>query len=129
MKFYIAARWDKRGKVKELYKSLEEKGHEITTDWTEHESIKPYDVNADKSRQHSLEDINGVITSDVFIIISSEAGTGMYAELGAAIAQNLSTGKPRIYVVGEHPDRSMFYYHPSAEIRNTVEEVFEELGI
>ena len=47
----------------------------------------------------------------------------MYVELGAAIASNLLTGKPKIYAAGEHNSRSMFYFHLSVERFSSAEDV------
>lgn len=113
MKFYIASRFDKRDEVKKLQKVLADNGHEIVGDWTDHKPIKPYDKNQDMAKEYATDDINGVKNADVFIILSDEAGTGMYVELGAAITSNILKGKPKIYAVGEHNSRSMFYFHPS----------------
>ena len=129
MKFYIAARFGLKDEVREVYKTLENKGHEIMADWTEHKPVKPYADNQEVSQEYSVEDIDAAMSCDVFILISSDAGTGMYIELGAAIANNIKTGTPKIYVIGEHTGRSMFYFHPSVMRKNTLAEVFEDLDI
>ena len=129
MKFYIASRFGLKEEVRVLYKTLEDKGHEIIADWTQHKTVKPYSENKELSREYAIEDINGAMNCDVFILISNEAGTGMYTELGAAIANNIKFGTPKTYVVGEHIDRSIFYYHPSVKQMSTTEEVFKDLGI
>ena len=127
MKFYIAARFDKRDEVKKLQNVLAEMGHEIVGDWTDHKPIKPYSENHDIARDYASDDINGVKNADSFIILSDEAGTGMYVELGAAIAANALKGKPKIYAVGEHNSRSMFYFHPAVKRLSSVEDFFVEI--
>ena len=127
MKFYIAARFGMKEEVKEIYKKLQEKGHEIVGDWTLHLPIKPYDQNQEMSKNYSEEDIQGVLDCDVFLLITDGAGTGMYVELGAAIASFLQNKKPSIYAIGEHNSRSMFYFHPVVKRRDTVEEVLDEI--
>jgi len=112
-----------------MYKTLQEKGHEIIADWTEHKPIKPYGENPDLARSYSMEDVNAASNCDVFILMSSDAGTGMYVELGAAIANNIKGGKPKIYVIGDNIDRAMFYFHPSVIRKTTFEEVLKDLGI
>src|SRR3989344_8573419 len=112
MKFYIASRFGLKEEVRVLYKT-----------------VKPYADNKEISREYAMEDINGAMNCDVFILISDEAGTGMYTELGAAIANNIKFGAPKIYVAGEHIDRSIFYYHPSVKQMSTTEEVFKDLKI
>lgn len=127
MKIYIAARFDRRHEVLELYKLILEHGHEITADWTLHKPIKPYEQNEELAAKYANEDIEGVKNCDVFIILSDEGGsTGMYVELGAAILSNLKCGKPKIYVIGDKL-RSMFYFHPVVNRRKNINEVFEEI--
>ncbi len=127
MKVYIAARFNKKQEVRHLYSKFKKLGHEIAADWTLHKLIKPYENNVKIAREYSVEDINAVRNCDVFILLSDEAGTGMYVELGAAISSNLEHGKPKIYVVGDHISRSMFYFHPSVNRRKTIDEVLEEI--
>lgn len=129
MKFYIAARFGLKDEVRSMYKVLQEKGHGVIADWTEHKPIKPYGENPSLSRDYSIEDIDAVTNCDVFVIVSDEAGTGMYVELGAAIASNLKNGRPKIYVIGGNTDRVMFYFHPSVIKKATFEEVLKDLGI
>lgn len=117
MKIYLAAKFDKKQEVRDLYERFKKMGHEITTDWTLHKSIRPYESNPETSRDYSIEDIDAARNCDVFILMTDEAGTGMYVELGAAISSNLEHGKPKIYVIGEHTSRSMFYFHPSVNRR------------
>ncbi len=127
MKWYIAARFDEKEKVREIHQLLAVYGHTITSDWTVHLPIKPYDHHERESREYSLADIDGVRESDIFVLLSDDAGTGMYVELGTAIASHLTFGKPLIYVVGEHSSRSMFYFHPSVKRRKTIEDVLGEI--
>ena len=127
MKFYIVARFRLKEVVRDIHKQLQKRGHEIVADWTTHLEAKPYDENIGLARQYSIEDINGAKSCDVFIILSDEAGTNVYGELGAAIVSHLEHGKPKIYVIGDHTARSMFYFHPSVNRRRTIDEVLEEL--
>lgn len=127
MKIYIASRFDKRDEVKKLQKILIEKGHEIVGDWTDHEPIKPYDKNQDAAKEYAADDINGVKNSDIFIILSDKAGTGMYVELGAAIASKILIGKPEIYVVGDHNSRSMFYFHHAVKRTANIDDLLNIL--
>ena len=128
MKIYLAARFNKKQEVRDLYERFKKLGYEIAADWTLHKPIKPYENNPKTAREYSLEDIDAVKNCDVFILITDEAGTGMYVELGAAISSNLEHGKPKIYVIGEYTSRSMFYFHPSVNRRKTIDEVLEEIG-
>lgn len=127
MKIYIAARFDKKQEVLNLYKRFQELGHEIIADWTLHKPIKPYENNPETAREYSIEDIDAARNCDIFILMTDEAGTGMYIELGAAISSNLEHEKPKIYVIGEHTSRSMFYFHLSVNRRKNIDEVLEEI--
>lgn len=129
MKIYIAARFDKKEEVRGLQKMLSEKGHEISADWTLHKPIKPYDQNQEIAASYAIEDVDGVKDCDVFILLTDEAGTGMYVELGVAILSHLQSGKPKIYAVGERISRSMFYFHPSVNRRENIGQVLKELEI
>lgn len=128
MKIYVAARFDRKQEVRGLYERFESLGYEIAADWTQDKSIKPYENNLEAAREYPIIDVDAARNCDVFILITDEAGTGMYLELGVAISSNLEHGKPRIYVIGEHISRSMFYFHPSVNRRETIDDkVWEEL--
>jgi nucleoside 2-deoxyribosyltransferase len=128
MKVYIAARFFDKEKVKEIYKRLRKDGHEISADWTWHINSKPYSDNPERCRDYSMEDLNGVFDCDIFILLTNEeAGAGTSTELGAAIALSATSKKPKIYVVGEDIGNNMFYFHPSVNIRKTMDEVYVEL--
>jgi len=129
MKFYIAARFGLKNHVIKLFNLLKDQGHEVVGDWTEHELVKPYEKSKELSEKYAVEDIEGVKNCDVFVIISDEAGTGMYVELGAAILSHLKFGKPKIYVIGEYNSRAMFYFHPSIKHKKDFNEVLEDLKI
>lgn len=130
MKFYIASRTKKKDRVAKLYKLLKENGHQIASDWTLHKNTKPYIKHQDLSRRYALEDVKGVKDCDVFIIVSTgNGGRGMYVELGAAILSYLKYQKPKIYVVGKYNHNTIFYFHPSVNRRNNIQEVLVELGI
>jgi len=128
MKFYIAARFELKNEVREIFKEIQNKGHEITLDWTTHQYITPYDQNQEISRGYSDKDIDGVKNSDVFILLVDEkTRTGVYVELGAAISSFLEHGKPQVFIVGDSFAKSMFYFHSSINRRNSIKEVLDEV--
>ncbi len=131
MKFYIAASFDLKEEVKQLYALLESHGHEITKDWTDHIGTAPEEREEKRQlvERYAVEDIDGVRAADVFVILSAgPVGTGRYIELGAAIQSHLEKGIPQIYVVGNDTAHSLFYYHPSVKQRDTIEVVLAELA-
>lgn len=129
MKFYIASRFGNKDRVREVYEALRAKGHEITTDWTVHTAIKPYGNNVDLAKEYAMEEVSGVGDCDVFILLGDEGGTGMYIEMGMALSRATKEGTPKIYIVGEHNERSHFFFHPTVTRKDNLEEVFEDLGI
>ncbi|RLG18521.1 hypothetical protein DRN63_01315 [Nanoarchaeota archaeon] len=126
MKVYIAAPFERKGEVKDLIEELKKIGFEISHDWTSHESIDPT-KQKELARKYSIEDIEGVRNSDVFILLAEDrVSSGASVELGAAILSNLEFGKPIIYVVSKTRDL-MFYFHPSVKLVENVTEVLEDL--
>jgi len=124
---YIAARFGLKDEVKNMQKQLHELGYETIADWTDHQLIKPYEKNVGLSKEYAIEDIDAAKDCDIFILMSDDSGTGMYVELGAAIASHTEKGTPKIYVVGENKSRSMFYFHPSVNRIDTFDEVLEDV--
>jgi hypothetical protein len=128
MKFYIAARFTEKDLVNQIYDRLRAAGHEITADWTLHKNVKPYDQNPELAGAYAKEDADGAKTADIFILLNSpEAGAGVSAELGVAIAYQELTGKPAIYVAGEHMATNAFFFHPAVKRFATIDEALNSL--
>ena len=130
MKFYIATRFSDEKFLNialEIKKELEDKGHQITFNWMSGEDIKPYGINPEKTQKLAQMSLDGAVEADFFILIPEPNGTGMYVEFGAAIAQFEQTGKPKIFLLGEHKDCVLFNYHPAVVWKNTLEEIIEEI--
>jgi hypothetical protein len=124
---YVASRFASREEVRKIYSRLEKLGYTISYDWTNHKSIKPYENNPELAGEYSAEDMEGARKSDLFILITDEAGTGIHSELGGAIDHYLEFKKPIIYVVGEHLNSSMFFFHPCIKRRATIDDVIKEV--
>ena len=130
MKVYIASRFPDREKVRNVMELFRKNGHEITVDWTKHKAFgdKGFVENEKVAEKYAIEDIEGVRNSDVFVLLTTaDIGAGMHTELGVAILSNILFGKPRIFVVGEHLNNCLFYFHPVVERRKSVEEVLREI--
>jgi len=125
MKFYIAARTAKAVEVRKMRKILEEKGHRVSYDWTleDVDIPRPYGNHVDKVVPLAEKTLEGAKNADIFIIIGDSAGTGMYVELGAALA----AGK-KVYAIEDHNDKTVFHFHPLVTRLNTFEDVLKELG-
>lgn len=128
MKIYVAARFYDKKKVKKIYNALEDHGHKIVGDWTWHKKYTPYSKHGEEVKKYAIEDINGIRSCDIFILLTStEAGAGSSTELGAAITCRLETGKPTIYVIGEHIDENMFSFHLAIQLKKDIHQVLAEI--
>lgn len=127
MKVYVAGKFEDKPLIRELQEKLNAAGHTLAYDWTTHKPIKPYAENQDLASQYSVNELNGIINSDVFIYLSHEKGTTLLMEFGAALALQKSRGKPIVYAVGDYNDRSPWFFNPLIKRRNTIEEVISEL--
>ena len=128
-KVYISARFNEKEEVIRIAKVLEKWDYKVISDWIYHKPIKPYGKNQELSKEYSIDDINNSTQSDYFILLTSEGGTGMYVELGSAIEHCVKDGKPEIYVIGNHLDRCMFYFHPVVKRMKNIEDLIIKLQI
>lgn len=126
--FYISAKWEDAKLVKELHKIIKSHGHNYSSEWVNADAAKPYDSNIPLSEANAIRDINGVINSDVYIILTNKnkRGLGKYIEEGGAITLAVIKGSPLIYVIGTNVNESQFNFHPIIRRRQT-ENVEEEL--
>ncbi|MDO8503405.1 MAG: nucleoside 2-deoxyribosyltransferase [bacterium] len=120
-KIYVAGRSITRDGVEGAIEKLTKAGFEVTFDWTKHPRIVFRDE-PDKAREYSLIELAAVDSSDALVLISDKEGTGMYVEMGYALAKD----KP-VYVVGKWNTKPMFMYHPAVIKCGTVEEVITKL--
>lgn len=128
MKIYIASAFTEKEHVAQLFKRAKDLGFQVAGDWTLHKLVKPYEENQEIAKQYAQEDLISVQNCDIFILVSNQEGsTGAHVEFGAALAIAKEKGKPKIYVVGDYPSRSLFYFHPLVSVRKDVEQVFQEL--
>ena len=129
MKAYVAAKFERKAETLEAYEKLRKDGHTITADWTKHRAISPYEQNHETALEYTKEDAEGVMDCDVFIALggSESLSTGVCAELGIAIAMNSMRGKPKIYLVGNLKEKTMFCHHPAVIVKKSIEEVLEEI--
>lgn len=129
MNVYVAAAFDEKATVLETYDTLIAAGHTITADWTKHLPVKPYDHNRELATDYAVEDMRGVSGCEVFIVLTSNgSNTGMYIELGAAIMSALQTGRPRIFAIGAHNTRALFYFHPTVTRVASIDDVLGVLS-
>lgn len=100
--------------------SLEELGHEVY-DWTMFASIKrPYREN--QVAPIALAELQAIENADVFILLGDEGGTGMYVELGYALAKG-----SKVYCVGNHNNETVFQYIPQVIRVESFEDVLKDV--
>lgn len=128
MKIYVAGKFENKELILKKYKKLEEMGHSISYDWTTHKNIKPYHENKEMASKYAQNELNGLLNSDILIYFASETGHTLFMEFGAALALLKTTGKPKIYAVGEFNDRSPWFFNPIVERYGSIEQVLIKIG-
>ena len=120
MKFYIASRTARANDILKIRDRLTELGHEVY-DWTTFATIqRPY-IESEVA-PIAAEELDAIKKADVFVLLGDEGGTGMYVELGFALATNT-----KIYSVGNHNEVTVFQYLPSVTRLESFEEVLIDL--
>ena len=123
MKFFVSGKVGVEGGVREAIKALKDAGHEITFDWTTIDHLRPYDKNAEASREAAIRESRGVEDADMLIILPHDRGVGMYVELGIAIGSGIP-----IRVVTGVESRTMFFHHPLVKKVDSLEEILKEFS-
>ena len=123
MKFFVSGKVGVEGDVRAAMKALKDAGHEITFDWTKIDQLRPYDENAEASREAALKESRGVEDADVLIILAHDRGVGMYVELGIAIGSGIP-----VRVVTDVESRTMFFHHPLVKKVDSLEEILKEFS-
>jgi hypothetical protein len=130
MRFYIASYVGERQRTQEVQSRLRSLGHEITVDWTAFPGVPSEERNArpDEVGAIALRDLDGVVQAEVFVLLAGvPEGRAKYAELGAAIMSAVQTGKPRIYVLGDDPVHSVFFFHPTVQRMTSLDDVLNDI--
>ncbi len=101
-------------------------GHEVPFNWPVLPMVKPYCKNSVKAGDFTESSIQGIIDANVYVLFAHEDGTGVFAELGAALAIAQLHGKLKIYAVAETITPAMFHYHPLITWVKSLDEVLAE---
>jgi nucleoside 2-deoxyribosyltransferase len=129
MKFYVTGRSSNITEVERIIALLSERGYEVTFDRPALPMVKPYEENQAKAANFAKDAIQGIIDADVYILLAHHDGTGVFTELGAALALNQLHGKPEIFAVAREIPPVMFRYHSLIHWVKDIEEVFTALGV
>ena len=130
MRFYIASYVGEHQRTQEIQSRLRSLGHEITVDWTAFPGVPSNERNArpDDVTAIAVRDLDGIVEAEVFILLAGvPEGRAKYAELGAAIMSAVQTGKPRVYVLGEAPVHSVFFFHPTVKRMASLDDVLSDI--
>ena len=83
--FYVAGSSGKGDDIKTTIELLQEKGHQISFDWTPYPTVKPYQEHAEAACGFAQRALDGARECDVFLLFpDQDGGTTQFAELGAA---------------------------------------------
>lgn len=115
MKCFVSGRSSNFAEIVRVTKLLQDAGHEITHDWTVLPMIKAYHDSTDRASEYAVLQIKGIAEADVHIVLAHEDVTGLFAEIGAALALAQFHGKPRIYGITTTIPDAMFHYHPAIQ--------------
>ena len=126
MRFYVAGAAVEIERAKKVIAALIAAGHTCTHDWTvqvEEElrlnpDRKETELPDEDCRVWADEDLRGVETADVYVLIpSADRGRGSWVELGYALREArlrhdarfpYSNSRLRLYVIGPHARASIF---------------------
>ena len=130
MKWYFASRTRHTQKLVEISKFLESKGETILSDWVYIGMLTPFEANLKRVQKVAIHDVEAVLNSDIFVLISDPEGTDMFVELGVALAKHAAKLQHvQIYIVGEYAKRSLMHLHPAIRHTSTLKEVFNDVGL
>ena len=124
MKWYFASRMRHKESIDKIVNFLKSQNHEVVYEWSKLSSLKPYKENSNKASLVAKEISISLKNVDVFVLISDEAGTDMFIELGIVLGRWLNNSKTKIYSVGKFNDRSLMHFHPAIKRVDKLSDVF-----
>jgi len=123
MNVYVAGKFEEKELVRTVQRTLLERGHTITHDWTgedatgmEGEQLEEY------LADNASRDVDGVAAAEAVLILNHPKGFGMMAEMGMAIAWNIP-----IYVIGPQIRDCIFFHLPEVQGFDTIEDALEKM--
>lgn len=121
MRIYVASPWTCKAEAKAAADFLEAEGHTITKKWWEHREVPGYlgDAGEDEIAelvQQAEEDVAGVVSADVFVLLNLEKSEGKAVETGIAL-----THVPYCVLLGGKSN--LFHYLPAWTHIDSIEEI------
>ena len=122
MNFYVAARTQRIPDVQKIIETLEKEGHKVTLDWTKTDYIeRPYINHIHEVTDLAKREIDAIKKAEIFIILGDDAGTGMYLEMGVALANDC-----KVYAI-EPNEVTIFHFHHNVTRIKNIRELFDYL--
>lgn len=131
MRFYVSTSKDNAPEAKRLTDALEDAGHEVTLDWTEHLEHKcsAETCGIDGRQGLILEEVAAAADAEWLFAIT-RMGRGAHVEYGVSLGAAHATGN-RVQIVLVGPPEAtadtqvIFYGHPAVRRALSVDEVLE----
>lgn len=121
MRIYVASKFEEGPFVKKVMESLESIGHTITHDWTGESDVgKEGDERKQFLMKCATQDLEGVLSCDLLLLLNHPHGKGMFTELGMALA----TRKP-VIIVKPNLATNIFFNLPECRSVDTVGEAID----
>ena len=128
MFFYVAGRIKESGSVQWLVGELENRGHEVTLDWTSRPSYKPYEKTNEDARRTAEQMITACQDCDFFVLLWDDNLYGALVEFGVALGNSLGKPDKKIYILGPKTRKSIFetlsqveFYETTARFLDVIE--------
>ncbi len=124
MRWYFASRTKHRKLIEDIVALLTSQNHSVVYDWSKINLLIPYHDHSEKSSLVADEIGIALKNVDVFVLITDEAGTDMFVELGIMIGRWMNEPTKKIYAVGKFNNRSLMHFHPAIKRVNKLSDVF-----
>jgi hypothetical protein len=123
-RIYVASKFENKQAVRVAQRMLVANGHEITFDWTVHDStLIPLAERERYLKECAMNDLHGVIEADAILLLCHPNMKGAYVELGAALAM----GRRILVVAPDLTSTNIFFHLPCVEVYDTVENAVRAL--
>lgn len=129
LRIMVSGRFEEYPRVRAFMDSLRHDGHVITHDWTRTDQFDSngvlredwLELTREQKQQHACDDLRGVRTADLVIVLGDSPQCGSIIEIGAA----LILGIP-VWIVEPWRD-CLFWSHPLVRCVTTEREVWPQL--
>lgn len=116
MQVYVAGSLADAPLIQVVQAAVESAGHSVIHDWTRgpEATLTNYSSVPRVAAAIAEQDLSAALQADaVLLVLGATPGTGMFIEFGAALADAERRSGKHVAVIGDHPDQSVFYFHPA----------------